>query len=947
MGSETAAGDDDDETVDASVTGRLDEGNTERLRSSASSGKQNAKTRVDLSGGSDAKTLTGEASAARKYEEYFLRHRLPDRLAASTFAVSSSANANDATFELGGSSVERPTVHGNPYVAEIRAGEGSADDSESGLVPANAFGVATAKMSDTKESETALDAFDRLDRETRLAVKAQDPTAFPDRSTADMMAQLKREARAYVNPATGNAMRWGDTWRHEWGGGVGVSSYSEEMGSKRRMLSDGTTMIVSDPTKKEGFALVPTSVDKRALEEFYEECNGPRWSVRKNWGVGEPCAHGWHGVVCVGGRVTELWMNLNNVACWGKFNLTALARLDELRYLDLSDNLFGGRIPEELFEMKKLQSLVLSSNRLEGELSPRFGELKHLRHLDISANGLSGPLPAEMGALAELEVLYLGESGLEVRNNLEGKIPESWKGMTSLTRLSLGGNNLIKGTFPAWIGSLPGLEELTLSGVSLRGEIPKNIHRLMRLRVLDVSGNGLTGTIPESLSRLRELKHLRLGGNAFKGVLPESLFGLPRLETLDVSGNALHGTFHESFRGLTRLEYLDLSRNAFAGPFPSAIRKLSNLRTVLLHGNAFTGTLPGWVFDALPRLMHLYLDGNALTGTLPGASIGAAAFLKELHLGENAFSGEIPPSLGGAPRLASLRLHGNKFTGRIPPELGNLKALVRLDLSSNALTGPLPRALADATELAELRLSHNALSGEVPRALRTLPLLRELHLNDNAFTGSVPNWLAAHPCLRVADLSRNKLSGALPESLYDASLDDGEGGFGGIPKLPARHDRYAGEEERRIVVSKNPLECPLPDWADEVEATCVDAEVHSVEPSFGDAAGGTEVVIRGAHFPTSTPPDPEEAFSSGSPLEDFEQKNRTVGCVFSFGDGPTSTLWTEALRGDETSVTCVTPPRVRGSPTNAAVVRIGVDGEPITRFGELFHYARRESDEVV
>ena len=35
----------------------------------------------------------------------------------------------------------------------------------------------------------------------------------------------------------------------------------------------------------------------------------------------------------------------------------------------------------------------------------------------------------------------------------------------------------------------------------------------------------------------------------------------------------------------------------------------------------------------------------------------------------------------------------------------------------------------------------------------------------------------------------------------------------------------------------------------------------------------------------------------------------------------------------------VTPPRAPGSATNTAVVRVGVDGEPVTRFGELFRYA--------
>ena len=96
----------------------------------------------------------------------------------------------------------------------------------------------------------------------------------------------------------------------------------------------------------------------------------------------------------------------------GKFNLTALSKLDELLYLDLSDNLFSGTIPDELFEMTKLQSLVLSSNRLEG-LSNKFGRLVNLRHLDISANGLTGTLPKSMGKMRSLEVLYLGESGLE------------------------------------------------------------------------------------------------------------------------------------------------------------------------------------------------------------------------------------------------------------------------------------------------------------------------------------------------------------------------------------------------------------------------------------------------------------------------------------------------------------------------------------------------------
>ena len=870
------------------------------------------------------------AANAKKYEEYFLRHRLPNRLASSVSRSASSDSIDSTDGPFGKPPTKRfdPAFDdANAYAAEIAAGFEETGEGETGVVSMDAttFGVASIDSS----AETALDAFDR-DETRRALVRAQDPSSFPDQSAAEMMAQLRREADAYVNPQTGEALRWGDTWRHEWGGGVGVGRPDRV---SRRMMSDGVTMIVPSDTEKSGFALVPTSADRRALEEFYDECNGPRWSVQKNWLVGEPCANGWHGVVCVGGRVTELWMNLNNVACWGKFNATALAKLDELRYLDLSDNLFSGAIPEELFSMTKLQSLVLSSNRLEGGLSERFGELVNLRHLDVSANGLSGPLPAAMGTLAKLEVLYLGESGLEVRNNLSGKIPEAWSGMTSLARLSLSGNNLIKGKFPTWLGKLTSLEELTVSGLSLSGEVPESIAECANLRLLDASGNKLRGVLPEGVSRLRRLRVLKLGGNALEGALPASLGDLgATLETLDLGSNSLSGVVPESFARLRRLEYLDLSRNAFAGVFPRALRSLSSLRAVLLHGNAFEGPLPAWTFQELPLLMHLYVDGNRLSGEIPGDAVARSAHLKELHAADNAFVGAIPRAMGDAPRLASLRLRGNRLTGPIPPELGNAKELARLDLSQNALTGSIPRALANATELAEVRLSGNRLRGSIPNALARLPLLRELRLDDNRLSGPVPDWLASHPCLRVADLSRNRLTGAIPPALYDENLDDGDGGVGAIPRLPARHDRYADEEERQISLRQNPLRCPLPEWADEFEATCVDAEVHGLEPSFGASAGGTVVVVTGANFPTT------ERASEGDGDDESEKTDGTVGCVFSFG-ASAADKWVVAVRGDERSVTCVTPPRAPGSATNTAVVRVGVDGEPVTRFGELFRYA--------
>lgn len=865
----------------------------------------------DAADPADAKAARAaeKANNLKKYEEYFLRYQLPARLA----AASNAANARQIAAEANSEDDDAR------YAAEIPALE---DAREEGVVPSDRFGVGNATAADDGR-EVSLDAYDaaELAAETgalatrgdgvAAVARAQDPETFEDVSTRDMMEQLRREADAYVNPQTGKALRWGDTWRHEWGGGVGVGRPESR---PRRMMSDGTTQIMPAATDA-GYALVPTSSDKRALEEFYDECNGVRWSVQRNWGVGEPCANGWHGVVCHGGRVTELWMNLNNVACWGKFNLTALSKLDELLYLDLSDNLFSGTIPDELFEMTKLQSLVLSSNRLEGTLSNKFGRLVNLRHLDLSANGLTGTLPKSMGKMRSLEVLYLGESGLEVKNQLSGKIPEQWSGMKSLERLSLSGNSGIRGKFPSWIGKLDALEELTLANTGLTGELPESIDQCYNLRLLDVSSNKLTGTLPEGLARLSRLRHLRLGGNALVGSVPPDLASLADLETLDLGGNKLEGTLPSSFQGLRKLEFLDVSRNRLVGELPSVLPRIPTLRGALLHGNRFEGAVPDAFFTELPLLMHLYLDHNQLDGTLPDEALVSARNLKEFHASHNRLRGTVPARFGEMPRLASLRLGSNTLTGTVPAALGAAVDLARLDLSGNGLTGSVPASLANATELAEIRLGGNKLEGPVPSEFGDLPLLRTLSLESNRLTGTTPDWLSTHACLREVDLSNNRITGRLPSTLWDPTLDDGYGGSGAVPPLPARHDRPAGAEERSINLGLNPFHCPLPDWADEVHATCRQAEITEIEPAVGPSAGGTLVTVTGSNLGSGTP---------------------GAGCLFGKSAGA---VWVPAVEANDARVVCATPPRRPGETTPSVVVRVGHEGEAITRFGELFRYA--------
>lgn len=866
---------------------------------------------------------TEKETNLKKYEEYFLRYQLTDRMVKA--AAKPDENFRDRKFIWEGA--DHPTSSG---ISERRSASASdADETQSesyqAEIDSDGGGSSSDQVATSDGRPEAVDAYaaaeasmlaevDGSSSDGSSSIVPSSPIAEEingvDDAAKEMMTQLRAEARAYVNPQTGKGLRWGDTWRHAWGGGVGVGRPESR---PRRFAADGTTMIMPAATDK-GYALVPTSSDKRALEEFYDECNGIRWSVQRNWGVGEPCANNWHGVVCTGGRVTQLNMNLNNVACWGELNLTALAKLDELLYLDMSDNLFSGEIPNELFSMTKLQTLALSSNRMTGKLNKKFGRLTNLRHLDLSANGFHGALPKEMGKMKSLEVLYLGEAGLEVKNKFSGKIPEAWVGMKSLQRLSLTGNSGVKGKFPTWIGKLQNLEELTLSNTGLLGEIPESIDQCYNLRTLDLSNNRLTGAIPEGITRLGRLKHLKLRGNKLEGGVPPGIAELRELESLDLGSNKLTGKLPEKFEGLTKLEYLDVSRNDLSGELPKVLPRIPSLRAALLNDNSFEGQIPGDYFTKLPLLMHLYLDRNKLEGALPGEAMATAKMLKEFHASFNKISGEIPKDIGRLPRLASLQLRRNQLTGEIPPELGDCPELARLDLSENKLSGRIPAALANATDLAEIRLGVNRLEGPIPNELESLELLRALVVNNNKLTGTIPPWLATHPCLRDSDLSSNRFHGRLPETLWDPHGDDGEGGVGRVPFLPARHDRSAGYEERNINLGLNPLFCPLPDWADEVHATCRQAEIKTISPSSGPAAGGTLVTVTGNNL--------------GAGDEDS-------GCLFG---KEKDSVWVPALEASDSKLVCESPPKHPENHKNAVVLRVGHKGEAITRFGELFRY---------
>ena len=442
--------------------------------------------------------------------------------------------------------------------------------------------------------------------------------------------------------------------------------------------------------------------DRAVLASLYEATGGMNWARSDGW-LGDAALEDWHGVGADSvGRVTGL---------------------------DLSGNGLAGRIPVSLGQLTSMISLRIDDNTaLTGALPLSLSELS-LQELNYTDTELCVPphasfsewlasIPSHEGTnaectpLSEREVLVLlyeatgGPDWTDDENWLSDRPLGEWRGVTTggdsrVVSIELLRNNLT-GAIPSELGSLSGLEILSLDGNALTGPIPPELGSLSSLRELLLQFNSLTGPVPPELGSLSGLETLFLHRNALAGPIPSELGSLSGLAILSLDGNALTGPIPPWLGSLSGLETLSLAVNDLTGPIPPELGGLSGLRTLDLHGNDLTGPIPPEL-GSLSGLQTLSLYGNDLTGPIP-PELGSLANLRTLYLLSNDLTGPIPPEIGRLSSLRTLYLYSNDLTGPIPPELGSLSSLRTLDLNSNDLTGPIPPELGSLTRLRQLLL---------------------------------------------------------------------------------------------------------------------------------------------------------------------------------------------------------------------------------------------------
>ncbi|KAL8255544.1 hypothetical protein R6Q59_030611 [Mikania micrantha] len=310
--------------------------------------------------------------------------------------------------------------------------------------------------------------------------------------------------------------------------------------------------------------------------------------------------------------------------------------------LNLSGNKFSGGI-SFLCQIVGgfLEYLDLSNNILSGQIPDCLWNFRELKVLNLGHNNLFGRIPVSVESLIKLEVLYL------YKNEFSGELPVSLKNCTNLNFLNLGANNF-SGNVPVWIGeNLSRLYVLSLRSNNFFGTIPLPLCQLVNLQLLDLSKNALSGSIPSCLNNLTTMVQ-----EGFVSTQIVHLFSIPWK-----GSNTAHVDYIYDV-------YIDRATIEWQGNVREFSSILGLLRIIDLSNNNLTGQFP-YELTNLHGLIALNLSKNALHGEIP-REIGEMKRLLTLDLSRNKFSGVIPSSMAQMTSLNYLDVSYNNLTGRIP-----------------------------------------------------------------------------------------------------------------------------------------------------------------------------------------------------------------------------------------------------------------------------------------
>ncbi|XP_054803180.1 receptor-like protein 51 [Prosopis cineraria] len=266
----------------------------------------------------------------------------------------------------------------------------------------------------------------------------------------------------------------------------------------------------------------------------------------------DPCSH--NATLCDSSKPFRhiISLRLSNCSSYVALSYTALKSLSTLQSLQLLNcPVTPIRFPPELIASLRSFTCVKSLHKVSGVWLSRLENLTDLTVSDVQVK-TSGPYVI-LGRMNKLRSLTVS------RANLTGNLPKYIH--SNLTHIDFSGNQL-KGSIPASITMLDGLEFLNLSSNALHGEIPASMGNLISLKNLSLASNSFSGPIPGSISAIPGLVHMDLSSNQLNGTIPSFISHMRNLKYLNLANNNLRGVmpFNSSF--IKKLTVLKLSGNS-------------------------------------------------------------------------------------------------------------------------------------------------------------------------------------------------------------------------------------------------------------------------------------------------------------------------------------------------------------------------------------------------
>ncbi len=370
------------------------------------------------------------------------------------------------------------------------------------------------------------------------------------------------------------------------------------------------------------------------------------------------------------GKIPKLLLRDNNIT-----SLDALKRLNNITYLDVSNNRVGGYLVLEGFD--NLVYLDASSNSIYRLDS--MPVIKNLKTLNLAGNFIS-----DFKGIEKMQSL----EDLNIANNAGLIDLKPIVAIKSLKTLDISGNEIKN------INTMIALKQLkTLKIGGMKNlNVLKNLPLMTQLQEVDISKNNFSFNDIDLLNKFKDFKNLKtlnLSGNNIS-----NLYVLTNVENKVINFFFNFQTQRNVQPIFTGLENLDLASNNIRDL--EALTYYPQLKTLNLANNTLSSIND---LAALTQLETLNLDN---TGMLNFDTLTGLAKLKELSISSN--------------NLADIC------------DLSGLKNLTTLDVSHNALTGI--ERLGRCTSLRRLVMNNNQVNDLGP--LKTLTKLEYLDVKNNS-----------------------------------------------------------------------------------------------------------------------------------------------------------------------------------------------------------------------